>query len=49
MGNSKGETVSTAASSTIWNNRYPDAISNAELFTASTMKPASGVVSQGIN
>lgn len=37
----KGETVSAAAKRVKWNGRYPDAICNAELFTAAYM-PASG-------
>lgn len=38
---SRGETVSAAAKQIRWNGRAPDAICNAELFTAA-MKPASG-------
>ena len=48
MENPKGETVSAAATSAQWNGRYPDAISNAELFNMSTYKPSSGVVNQGV-
>ena len=47
MKNSKGETVSEAASSTKWNGRSPDAICNAELFNMSTYLASSGVVNQG--
>ena len=48
MSGFKGNTVSDAAKSCIWNNRYPDAICNAELFDMITYTPSSGLVANGI-
>lgn len=46
MSGTSGETVTSAAKRIKWNNRYPDIIVNAELFTSS-YSPASGVVDEG--
>jgi len=48
MAGAAGETVSAAAVRARWNGRLPDVICNAELFSMSTHKPASGVVCGGV-
>lgn len=44
----KGEYSSYAAKRIKWNNRFPEILSNAELFNMSTYKPASGIKEDGI-
>lgn len=49
MTGTKGEIVSAAAKRIKWNDRYCDAICNAELFDMTTYAPVSGVVSGGVD